>query len=77
MKRFAAVLLLTVLSFACTLPVGAQRSVTEGNARQSPKVVKQQKKLARKQVKAQRKAQKQYARAQRKANKKARRHRHH
>ena len=76
MKRFAAILLLAVLSLAGTLPISAQRSVTEGNAPVSPKTIKRQKKLAKRQVKAQRKAQKQYAQAQRKANKKARRHRH-
>jgi hypothetical protein len=73
MKRTAAFILLAVLSVAVSQPAQAQRSVTQGNVRQSPKSVKRQQKLARKQAKAQQKAIKKNAKAQRKANKKARR----
>ncbi len=73
MKRIAAFLLLAVLGVAAIPTAQAQSSVTHGNVRQNPKLMKQQRKLAKKQAKAQRKAQKKNAKAQRKANKKAHR----
>jgi hypothetical protein len=71
MKRIAAFMLLAALSVAGALPVQAQRTSVEENARQSRRATKQQQKMLKKSAKKQRKAMKRSAKAQRKAIKKA------
>jgi hypothetical protein len=76
MKRFAAFLLLAVLSVAA-LPASAQRenrSIGE-NGREAKQAMKQQQKYSKKQAKRQSKAMKKYQKAQRKQAKHQKRHR--
>ena len=71
MKRFAAFLLLAVLSLAVAIPANAQRISPEENARRSRKEIKQHQKMLNKANKKQRKAMKKAEKAQRKQTKKA------
>jgi len=71
MKRIAAFILLLALSFACSVPLHAQRMSPKENARQSRKAAKRQQKFLNKANKKQQKAMKKYEKAQRKATKKA------
>ena len=75
MKRIAAFMLLIALSIAGAIPVHAQRTTPEEDARQSRKAAKNQQKMLKKQNKRQQKAMKKNAKAQRKAVKKANRQR--
>ena len=75
MKRIAALLLLGVLSLACSLPAAAQRenrSIGE-NGREAKKASKQYQKAQKKNAKKQRKAAKKTQKAQRKEAKQHRR----
>ncbi len=75
MKRLAGFMLLAALTFACAVPVFAQKPQkpisVEENARRSAKATKKQQKAMKKAAKKQRKAMMKNAKAQQKAMKKA------
>jgi hypothetical protein len=69
-KRIAAIALIALLSFTCSVPMYAGTNLS-AQSRASQKQFKKQQKADRKQAKKQQKALKKYAKAQKKANKKA------
>ena len=72
MKRLAALIMVAVLSFACTLPLHAQSPITdEANAKHAEKAQKQREKEMRKAAKRQEKAMQKNEKARRKAMEKA------
>lgn len=71
MKRFAALMLLAIVSVTCFTPGYAQRMTPEEAARQSRKADKKQQKALNKANKKQRKATKKFEKAERKSTKKA------